>query len=229
MNFSIIIPTVNEERSIVNCLKKIQPLRESCEIIVVDGGSIDNTKVLAIPLVDKFLLSAKGRANQMNCGAQNATGDVLIFLHADTFLPPEALLLISDAIASHWLWGRFDVILSGSHPMLKVISFFMNWRSRLTGIATGDQVIFVEKRLFESVGRYPLIPLMEDIALSQKLKLVSRPACLFAKATSSGRRWEQFGVLRTILLMWNLRLRYFLGANPQTLAQRYNEGKFWKT
>jgi rSAM/selenodomain-associated transferase 2 len=229
MNFSIIIPTVNEERSIVNCLKELQPLRESCEIIVVDGGSIDNTKVLSIPLVDKFILSSKGRANQMNCGAQNASGDVLIFLHADTFLPPDALLLISDAIASHWLWGRFDVILSGSHPMLKVISFFMNWRSRLTGIATGDQVIFVEKRLFESVGRYPLIPLMEDIALSQKLKLVFRPACLFAKATSSGRRWEQFGVLRTILLMWNLRLRYLLGANPQILAQRYNEGKFWKT
>ena len=113
--------------------------------------------------------------------------------------------------------------------MLKVVAFFMNWRSRLTGIATGDQVIFVDKHLFESVGQYPVIPLMEDIALCKKLKKISPPACLKAKVITSDRRWEQFGVLKTIVLMWSLRLRYFLGADPQMLAILYNEGRFWKT
>ncbi len=182
-----------------------------------------------MPLVDKLISSAKGRAIQMNTGSQSATGEVLIFLHADTFLPPDALSQIAQAINNGRHWGRFDVNLSGNHPMLKFVAFFMNWRSRLTGIATGDQVIFVEKKLFDSVGQYPRIPLMEDIALSKKLKLISPPACLFAKVTTSGRRWEQFGVFKTILLMWNLRLRYFLGEDPQTLANLYDKGKFWKT
>jgi rSAM/selenodomain-associated transferase 2 len=221
MGFYIIIPVLNEELTIVNCLKALQPLRNSCEIIVVDGGSKDNTKQLAKPLADKFITSEKDRAIQMNAGAESATGELLLFLHADTFLPNDALGILAKLDHNNHQWGRFDVELSGSHPMLKVIAWFMNWRSRLTGIATGDQAIFVNKTLFESVGKYPVIPLMEDIALCKKLKKISPPICLKAKVTSSGRRWEQYGVLRTILLMWSLRLRYFLGADPQFLADSY--------
>jgi rSAM/selenodomain-associated transferase 2 len=229
MQYSIIIPTLDEGQSIVNCLIALQPLRTHCEIIVVDGGSKDDTIGLAKPLADKSISSEKGRGIQMNAGANIATGEILVFLHADTVLPDNALSQITHAIDNSHQWGRFDVKLSGSHPLLKVVAFFMNWRSRLTGIATGDQVIFVSKPLFESVGQYPVIPLMEDIALCKKLKKISPPACLKAKVISSGRRWEQFGMLRTILLMWNLRMRYFWGADPQTLAVLYNEGKFWKT
>jgi rSAM/selenodomain-associated transferase 2 len=229
MNYSIIIPTLNEGRTIVNCLNALQPLRSNCEIILVDGGSTDDTQKIAQPLVDKLISTEKGRAIQMNVGAESAKGEMLIFLHADTFLPQNALSDIAQAIRSQQQWGRFDVVLGGSHPMLKVIAFFMNWRSRLTGIATGDQAIFIYKQLFDSVGRYPTIALMEDIALSKKLKKIALPACLKAKVTTSGRRWEDYGVFKTILLMWSLRLRYFLGEDPQTLTESYGRGKFWKT
>ncbi len=229
MKFSIIIPTLNEAQSIVDCLTSLQTLRENTEIILVDGGSIDNTITLAQPLVDKVITSDKGRALQMNVGAQRATGDMLIFLHADTTLPLYALELINYSVSQQWQWGRFDISLTGKHPCLKVVTFFMNWRSRLTGIATGDQVIFVTKQLFDALGQYPVIALMEDIALSKKLKNILPPLCIKAKVISSGRRWEQFGVFKTILLMWNLRIRYFLGTDPQILAQLYNRGQFWKT
>jgi rSAM/selenodomain-associated transferase 2 len=157
----------------------------------------------------------------MNSGARQATGDVLIFLHADTCLPENALPLIQQKISSARLWGRFDIQLSGKHVMLKVIARMMNWRSRLTGIATGDQVIFVTRLAFEKAGQYPEINLMEDIALCTTLKKISPPICLKAKVISSGRRWELNGIYKTILLMWSLRLRYFFGADPQTLAFLY--------
>jgi rSAM/selenodomain-associated transferase 2 len=228
-NFSIIIPALNEDQAIVNCLTALQPFRKDCEIIVVDGGSADNTVKLSKLLADKVISSEQGRAIQMNVGSESAQGNILIFLHADTFLPDDALSQITQAIGDNRQWGRFDVNLRGSHPMLKVVAFFMNWRSRLTRIATGDQVIFVTKPLFESVGQYPVLPLMEDIALCTKLKKISLPACLKTKVISSGRRWERFGMFKTILLMWSLRLRYFFGADPQRLAVLYRKGKFWKT
>jgi rSAM/selenodomain-associated transferase 2 len=228
ISFSIVIPTLNEEQVIVSCLTALQPLRNCCEIIVVDGGSTDNTKRLARPFADKVISSAKGRAIQMNTGAESAEGDVLIFLHADTFLPDDALDQITQA-SNNRGWGRFDVRLSGRHPMLNIVALLINWRSRITGIATGDQTIFVGKQLFESVGQFPVIPLMEDIALCKKLKKITPPICLKTKVMSSGRRWEQFGITRTVLLMWSLRLRYALGADPQTLAILYSKGQFWKT
>jgi rSAM/selenodomain-associated transferase 2 len=228
MYFSIIIPALNEAQTITTCLAAIQAYREIAEIIVVDGSSTDNTYKQAQLLCDRAIVSDRGRAIQMNAGANYAIGDVLIFLHADTFLPVDALNRIATNINHHHQWGRFDVELRGSHPMLKVVAKLMNWRSRLTGIATGDQAVFVTKQLFESVGRYPEIALMEDIALSKKLKVICPPICLKDKAISSGRRWEQFGVLKTILLMWSLRLRYFFGADPARLAQLYREGEFWK-
>ena len=224
MKFSIIIPTLNEEKTILHCLLDLQPLRNRSEIIVVDGESADNTRTLAAPLADKVITSEKGRGKQMNIGAWQATGDILIFLHADTRLPENALQLIQQKINSTRQWGRFDIQLSGNHFVLKVIACMMNWRSRLTGIATGDQVIFVTHRAFEKAGLYPEISLMEDIALCKALKKISPPICLKAKVISSGRRWERNGIYKTIFLMWSIRLRYFFGADPQTLAFLYTHG-----
>jgi rSAM/selenodomain-associated transferase 2 len=204
----------------------LQPLRNECEIIIADGDSTDNTRMLASPLADKVITSAKGRARQMNKGASYATGEVLIFLHADTCLPENALQLIQQKISSTRLWGRFDIQLSGKHFMLMVIAQMMNWRSRLTGIATGDQVIFVTHPTFEKVGKYPEIDLMEDIALCKALKKISPPICLKDKVISSGRRWERNGIFKTMLLMWSIRLRYFFGTDPQTLAFLYTNGVF---
>jgi len=226
MNFSIIIPTLNEEKTIESCLSALQPLRSNCEIIIVDGGSTDNTRVIAKSQADKVVSSDKGRARQMNNGARYASGNVLIFLHADTSLPENALQLIQQKLNSSRKWGRFDIQLSGNHFMLKVIAQMMNWRSRLTGIATGDQVIFVTRQAFEKAGQYPEINLMEDIAICKALKKISLPICLKAKVISSGRRWERYGIYKTILLMWNIRLRYFFGADPQTLAFLYTNGAF---
>jgi rSAM/selenodomain-associated transferase 2 len=226
MNFSIIIPTLNEEKTIEPCLSALQPLRSNCEIIIVDGGSIDNTRVIARSLADKVVSSDKGRARQMNNGVRYASGNVLIFLHADTSLPENSLQLIQQKLNSSRKWGRFDIQLSGKHFMLKVIAQMMNWRSRLTGIATGDQVIFVTRQAFEKAGQYPEINLMEDIAICKALRKISPPICLKAKVISSGRRWERYGIYKTILLMWNIRLRYFFGADPQILAFLYTNGAF---
>ncbi|MDD1607880.1 MAG: glycosyltransferase family 2 protein [Methylococcaceae bacterium] len=266
MKFSIIIPTLNEATNIQGCLIALQALRNRAEIIVVDGGSRDNTVALATPYTDKILLSVQGRATQMNHGAKVASGDILIFLHADTKLPEHALLLIEQGISAKQPWGRFAIQLRGSlvptrcvgmqfqratlrsRPqcglyelprsawelglgesfMLKVIAFMMNWRSRLTGIATGDQVLFVSKAAFIAVGCYPEISLMEDIALSRALKKISPPVCLTAKVISSARRWQQYGICKTILLMWSLRLRYWLGADPTLLTELYRTGTLWK-
>jgi len=228
MKFSIIIPTLNEAANIGKCLLAMQVLRKDSEIIVVDGGSSDNTRAIAGNLADHILIAPQGRAHQMNHGAGHAQGDILLFLHADTFLPDNALALIARNIDENHQWGRFDIQLQGGHFMLKVIAQLMNWRSRLTGIATGDQAIFVTREAFAAVGHYPDIALMEDIAQCKKLKAISPPICLKAKVISSGRRWEQFGVYKTILLMWSLRLRYWCGASPQTLASLYRGGKFWQ-
>lgn len=223
MKFSIIIPALNEQEGIKNCLSALQPYRDQAEIILVDGGSLDNTLAIASPLVDKVLTGAKGRARQMNVGAKAATGDLLIFLHSDTYLPDHALTLINDSA----VWGRFDIRLTGSHWLLPLISQLMNWRSRLTGIATGDQAIFVKKAMFDAVNGYADIALMEDIDLSRRLKKITPPLCLSAKVQSSARRWQTFGVFKMIALMWRCRLGYFLGEKPEVLAQLYQQGRFW--
>jgi rSAM/selenodomain-associated transferase 2 len=228
MKFSIIIPTLNEAQNIQGCLSVLQPLRNDCELIVVDGGSTDDTPAVSEPLADQVISAPKGRGRQMNAGAIQATGKVLLFLHADSFLPDDAIQLIQEQINRPAPWGRFDIRLSGDHFMLKVIAQMMNWRSRLTGIATGDQAIFATREAFMAVGGYPDISLMEDIAICKALNKISPPLCLKARVTSSGRRWLQFGLYKTILLMWSLRLRYFFGADPQTLARLYSGGHLWK-
>jgi rSAM/selenodomain-associated transferase 2 len=228
MKFSIIIPTLNEQQNIKFCLQTLQNFKNQAELILVDGGSQDDTVNIAAPLVNKLLLCNKGRAHQMNVGASYAVGEILIFLHADTYVPDNALALISQGINKNKkVWGRFDISLVGSHWLLPVISFFMNWRSCLTGIATGDQVIFVTKTAFEKVKGYPNIALMEDISLSKQLKALHPPLCLKAKVKSSARRWQQFGVFKTILLMWSLRLGYFFSEDTDKLAELYQQGRYW--
>ena len=191
-------------------------------MIVVDGGSSDDTVALARPRADLVLSAPRGRAAQMNAGAARARGEVLLFLHADSHLPPDADTLILDGlIASGCSWGRFDVAIAGRNPLLRVIATLMNLRSRWTGIATGDQAIFVTRALFDAVGGYPAIALMEDIALSARLKGRGPPLCIRRKVTTSSRRWEKHGVVRTVLLMWRLRWSYWRGADADELALRY--------
>jgi rSAM/selenodomain-associated transferase 2 len=219
---AIILPVLNEEAHIAACLRALQPLREDGELIVADGGSRDRTAALAEPLADRVIVAPRGRAAQMNAGARQAGGEILWFLHADSLPPPGAAELIRAALADpNRHWGRFDVRLSGRQPALRVVESLMNLRSRLTGIATGDQGIFVRRQTFERVGGYPAIALMEDIALSRLLKRQSRPACLRQCLRTSSRRWERDGIARTILLMWSLRLAWFLGADPDRLARIY--------
>lgn len=219
---SVILPILNEAPGIEAVLQALAPLRAGgAEVIVVDGGSADRSVELAAPWADRILTAPRGRASQMNAGAAVAEGGVLLFLHADTRLPPDADRLIARAIDGGRHWGRFDVRIAGASAWLPVVAALMNLRSRLTGIATGDQAMFVARGRFEAVGGFPDIPLMEDIALSRALRRIARPACLEAQATTSGRRWERNGVWRTIGLMWWLRLRYTLGADPHRLAREY--------
>lgn len=223
MKLSIIIPVLNEAEQITDCLGALKPLRRNGhEVIVVDGGSSDETFTLAEPLCDRCLVSGQpGRASQMNAGAAVAKGDILVFLHADTRLPAEAEDVLIHNAGEGYIWGRFDVRLSGRQWLLRVVEAAMNLRSRLTGIATGDQALFVSRSLFDRVGGFPAIPLMEDIALSKTLKQLRPPHCLRHRVITSSRRWEEKGILRTILTMWKLRLQYFFGASPANLARRY--------
>jgi rSAM/selenodomain-associated transferase 2 len=219
---SLILPVLNEATTVVAQLTKLQVLRaRGAELLVVDGGSNDGTAALAAAGADRLLDAPRGRALQMNAGARASRGEVLLFVHADTTLPPDADALIGAAIAGGAVWGRFDVSIDGRHPLLPLVAAMMNWRSRWTGIATGDQAMFVRRDAFLAVGAFPEVALMEDIALSRRLKAVARPACLRARVRTSGRRWEKHGVLRTIVLMWRLRASYFFGADPQQLAVRY--------
>ena len=223
---SVIMPVLNEAANIVAALAPLQELRAAGhEIIIADGGSEDATPTLAIPLCDRIVTAPRGRATQMNAGAREASGDVLLFLHADTRLPPNVATLIIDGLAaSQKEWGRFDVTIEGRPYMLHVIAILMNLRSRLTGIATGDQAIFVRADAFRAVGGFPEQRLMEDIAFSAAMKKRGAPLCRSARVTTSGRRWEKHGVWRTIVLMWRLRAEYFFGRDPEQLAIRYGYG-----
>ncbi len=220
---SIIVPVLDEAEGIDRALRALAPFRErGAEVIVADGGSHDRTLDLARPLADKAIAAPRGRAAQMNAGAAAAQGDVLLFLHADTALPPDADLMIREGLRDpSWKWGRFDVRIDGRSYLLPVVAFMMNWRSLATGIATGDQAMFVTREAFAAAGGFPDVPLMEDIAISKRLKRIGRPLCLAVKVTTSGRRWDRHGAIRTILLMWRLRLAYFFGAEPNALARRY--------
>ena len=222
MKLSIIMPALNEAAQIEAALAALQLYRaRGVEVIVADGGSQDGTPMLARTLADRVVKAPRGRALQMNAGAAVATGDALLFLHADTQLPDNADRLVLDGLAqSRRSWGRFDVRIDGD-GLLPMIAVMMNARSRLTSICTGDQAMFVSRALFDQASGFPAIALMEDVQLSATLKRIGRPLCLAAQVTTSGRRWHKHGALRTMLLMWRLRLAFYFGADPAKLARAY--------
>ena len=218
---SVIVPTLNEAASVRSCLLSLQPIRQAGgEVVLVDAGSSDSTLDLAEPLVDLVLDSPPGRARQMNAGARKAGGDFFWFIHADTRVSAAAVTAL-QGLGDEFLWGRFDIRLSGQGWALRLVERMMNLRSRLTSVATGDQGMFIRKEVFESIGGWADIPLMEDIALSKTLRALGNPRCFSEQIITSSRRWESQGCLKTIILMWSLRLAYFLGVNPARLARRY--------
>jgi rSAM/selenodomain-associated transferase 2 len=227
MRLSVIIPVLNEAGELPGLLEHLAPLCViGAEVIVADGGSEDGSQQLVSGAGVRLVCAGRGRARQMNAGATAASGDVLLFLHADTRLPPSAEQAIEAATRRSGcrpenVWGRFDVRIHGSHFMLRVIAALMNWRSRLTGIATGDQAMFVARPAFDAAGGFPELPLMEDIELSKRLLALSRPVCLLERVTTSGRRWETRGVWKTIWLMWRLRWSYWRGVPASELAKIY--------
>lgn len=220
---SVIVPTLNEARHLAATLTPLQALRgERLEIIIVDGGSDDATGEIADRLADRVMVAPTGRARQMNAGATEARGGMLLFLHADTRLSDPAIAQLRRFChGAGPAWGRFNVRPDQDRPLFRLITTLMNWRSCLSGIATGDQAIVVRRDLFWFVSGFPDIPLMEDIALSRRLKAIVRPTCFSATVTISMRYWERNGILRSILRMWHLRLAYFLGVSPRWLHRRY--------
>lgn len=224
---SIIIPVLNEFEALRQHLPSLQKARAAGhELILVDGGSTDGGVASSTSLVDVVIASEPGRAGQMNAGAEVARNEVLLFLHVDTQLPEDGLEQIQIAMAKlSSMWGRFDVRLSGARPVLRLIEFMINLRSRVSGVATGDQAIFVRTSVFRRVGGFAKVPLMEDVALSKTLRRIASPVCLRARVTTSSRRWEKHGVVRTVLLMWWLRLLYVLGVTPATLHTMYVKKK----
>ena len=223
MKLSVILPVLNEEKCIEFSLRQLQGLRQrGHEIIVVDGGSKDRTGELARHLADKYLICDPGRAKQMNLGAKNASGDVFLFLHADTVVPWDIDSFLNKNVVGDLSWGRFDIRLSGNKIIYRVIEKLINFRSRISGIATGDQGIFLTSKLFKRISGYPEIPLMEDIAICHQLIKHAKPICIRQTILTSSRRWDKNGVLRTILLMWKLRFQFALGVNPEKLAKSYD-------
>jgi rSAM/selenodomain-associated transferase 2 len=221
MRLSVIIPTLNEGNGIEALLSTLQSIRaQGHEVIVADGGSNDATIALANPLADQIVNSPRGRALQMNAGAAVANGDALFFLHADSRLPANFLALIRDAL-NRGGWGRFDIRLSADRILFRVVDWFMNRRSRSSGISTGDQGLFVTRELFDAIGGFPAIALMEDIAITKKLRKIQAPICLPDQIITSSKRWESNGAWRTIWLMWRLRYAYWRGADPAQLARIY--------
>ena len=220
---SVIIPTLNEAGCILSTLEALQPLRsQGHEIILVDGGSSDATLDLSQALVDRAVQSPPGRARQMQAGADLSSGSILWFLHADSNIPSRADTLIMAALEKTRAdWGRFDIAFTDSHPLMRCVAWFMNQRTRLTGIATGDQGIIVRRTLFDKVGGLPSIPLMEDISFSRSLKQHGRPCRVIQTLGTSPRRWHTHGILRTIVTMWGLRLAYFAGIKPEQLVKFY--------
>ena len=225
-HLSVIVPALNEAAAIGSTLAALQAMRErGHEIIVVDGGSRDETVDIAAPLADQLLHAPRGRSRQLQAGADKAHGDILWFLHADTGVPADSDRHIIRALQDgNRKWGRFDIGFSDGGLRMRLVAASMNLRSRLTGIATGDQGIFVSRDLFREINGYPDIPLMEDIALSRSLRRRTRPVCLRTRLATSPRRWQTRGYLRTVLLMWGLRLGYLLGVAPATLAKYYGAG-----
>lgn len=222
VKLSIIVPALNEAEQIESCLLQLQLLREQGhQVIVVDGGSRDDTVKIATPLCDRIITAGPSRSLQMNTGAEHAVGNLLLFLHADTLLPENPDDLIKFSAADNPVWGHFDIRLSGNAFLFRIIEQCMNIRSRLTGIATGDQAIFISRDLFMDIDGFSEIALMEDIEICNRLNKTAKPVCLNQQVISSSRRWENNGIIKTILKMWAFRLLFFFKYDTNKLAKRY--------
>jgi rSAM/selenodomain-associated transferase 2 len=218
---SVIIPVLNEAGLIPDCIPSWKDLeRQGAEVLLVDGGSDDHTVALLNQAELSVITAPRGRGFQLRSGAQQASGGILLFLHVDTRLPAGALEIIRRSLQDKRCWGRFDVRIDSPRPLLALVSWAMNLRSRLTGIATGDQAMVMTRRAYEQAGGFAELPLMEDIDLSARLKRLAPPVCLRPPVSTSARRWERHGVGRTIVLMWALRLAYWLGL-PATILSRF--------
>ena len=215
---SVIVPLLNEEAATQPLLRHLVALHAE-QVVIVDGGSSDNTRRIMLDAGYQVIDSPAGRAGQMNAGAKYATQEILLFLHADTELPQN----YKSELAKANVWGRFDVRFDSASKSMAMIAFFINLRSRISGVATGDQAIFVDRDVFASIGGYPDFPLMEDVALCKRLRQLHRPFSSRARATTSARRWEQNGVINTIVMMWWYRFAYFLGVSPTKLKQGYTD------
>jgi len=225
VNVSVIVPTLDEERTLDATVAAARQAGLT-EIIVVDGGSRDRTVDVARACADRVLRGDRGRAAQMNAGAAAARGDVLLFLHADTRLPPGCRRAIAHALVDERVvGGRFDLRLDAPGIPYRVVERMISLRSRLTRVATGDQAIFVRRSVFERLGGFPPLPLMEDIAFCRALKRAGRIACLHERVVTSARRWQRRGVVRTVLLMWMLRVAYYAGVSPARLARAYSDAR----
>jgi rSAM/selenodomain-associated transferase 2 len=227
VRLAIVVPVLNEAPIVVDALQSLAPLRlRGAVVVVVDGGSADGTLERVQPLADIALCSRRGRGAQMNAGLAALGGDLdaVVFLHVDTRLPDNADQLIAGALTDA-RWGRFDVRIDGRSPWLRVVAAAMNLRSRITGICTGDQALFARLDFLRDLNGFAEIPLMEDIEFSRRAQRIARPAAIRMSVRTSGRRWDQHGVWRTIILMWELRLRYFFGDDPAHLARRYREAR----
>ncbi|MDX2167076.1 MAG: TIGR04283 family arsenosugar biosynthesis glycosyltransferase [Deltaproteobacteria bacterium] len=224
MRLSVIIPALDEAAQIAAAIDSARA--EALEVLVVDAGSADATAATAAAAGAVVLQAPRGRARQMNAGAAHAGGDVLLFLHADTRLPVGFAAAVAAALEDPAaVGGRFDVRLVPSSPLLALTAALINRRSRLTGIATGDQALFVRRATFEAMGGFADLPLMEDVAFTRDLKRRGRVVALRARVATSARRWQRHGVLRTILLMWRLRLLYWWGVAPAELKRRYVDAR----
>lgn len=227
LTISIIVPMLNEAKTLPELLQHLLVFKlQGCEIILVDGGSQDGSVDIAQTAGFNVVKTEAGRAHQMNRGAALASGNLLLFLHADTRLPANAMPLIAEYTANrsdnrNYQWGRFDVFIKGKSPWLKLVAWMMNWRSALSGIATGDQAIFIRRATFLHVGGFPEQPLMEDIELCKRLKRIVAPARIIEPVITSGRRWDERGVWKTIFLMWRLRWRYWRGVPAEKIAAAY--------
>ena len=226
-SLAIVIPVFNEEKTLAYALKRLQrlELEVTDKLVFVDGGSTDKTEHFILQAGFQCLKSEQGRAKQMNMGARNTSSDIILFLHVDTTFSSSNISNIKKTYNQGFLSGRFNIRLSGKGLTYQIISFFINFRSCLSKISTGDQAMFVSRQVFESVGGFPDLPLMEDVALSKKLRDIGHVACLKDTLTTSSRRWEKHGVVKTVLLMWKLRLLYWLGANPEMLAKMYRDAR----
>ena len=222
LRFSIILPVIDEGATIGATLDDLHRRWPDAETVIVDGGSTDDTAAIVRTFASQLLISERGRARQMNAGAGAASGDILVFLHGDSQLPDGALEAIASALDGREIgWGRFDIAIDGRHKLLPLVAATMNFRSRITSVATGDQAIFVTRAALDAVGGFPDIPLMEDIGLSKRLRRLAKPVCLRERVVTSGRRWDANGLVRTVLTMWTLRLGYFVGVAPERLAKAY--------